>query len=897
MNGRSFKRLRTLFFIFTALATISVVKASSESIYLRQVKPILKERCYACHGALKQEAGLRLDTADLIRKGSNVGSILEKRGNDPAELVVRMTTADLSARMPPEGHAVTPEQIAQIQLWIASGAEGPKQETPEADPREHWAFRRIERPPIPTNAFIDGNRNPIDAFIAASLDAHGLVPQPVAGPEQRLRRLYLDLIGLPPSRDDLHQFLGDPSQSNWEAAVDRLLSSPQYGERWGRHWMDVWRYSDWYGRRMVPDVWNSAPQIWRWRDWIVRSLNQDVGYDHMISCMLAGDEFAPDDDEAGYATGYLIRNWYALNPNDWMRNNVEHAGKAFLGLTFNCAHCHDHKYDPITQDNYFQFRAFFEPIGIRQDRVPGEADPGPFQEYEYSVLRKIVRIGSVRVYDRNPGAATWFYTGGDERNRVADRGSMSPGVPLFLIPQHLQIGEIQLPIPAVYPGLRPAMNAALLAEYSAAIAAVDQKIQQCQAQSEQQTAKFKALNAERAAIGAARSAYEARFAADFAKYNGSPGADPVQLAEAASRIERNASVLQAEALVATREVGLEELKAIQNPDAETQKKIAAADQDLTTARTAVTEAMARLHDSALAGKYTPTGPEYAKSSTGRRRALVQWMTHRDHPLTSRVAVNHIWMRHFHSPLVASVFDFGRNGTPPTHPELLDWLAVELVESGWSMKHIHRLIVTSRVWQSSSSMGASSVNLEHDPDNRFLWRMNSGRMESEVLRDSLLFTAGRLDLTMGGQELENSQAMTTFRRSVYYSCNPELDGKNPLGALFDAPEPADCYRRSRSVVPQQALALFNSELIHQMSNVIAERLISSAEQAHPSAQQLLPEQQFAKQNHIVVAAFEQILSRTPSPDELRICTESIAGGMAVDSLVRVLLNHNDFVAVR
>jgi len=194
--------------------------------------------------------------------------------------------------------------------------------------------------------------------------------------ERWIRRVFIDLTGLPPSWEQVEAFVSDAAPDASERLVDRLLASPAYGQRWGRHWMDVWRYSDWFGRRHVPDVWNSAPQIWRWRDWIVDSLNQDRGYDQMVQAMLAADELFPGDRQQAVATGYLIRNWYALNPNDWMRSNVEHASKAFLGLTVHCAHCHDHKYDPISQEDYFRMRAFFEPLGVRQDPVP---IPGPFK--------------------------------------------------------------------------------------------------------------------------------------------------------------------------------------------------------------------------------------------------------------------------------------------------------------------------------------------------------------------------------------------------------------------------------------------------------------------------------------------------------------------------------------
>jgi hypothetical protein len=245
--------------------------------------------------------------------------------------------------------------------------------------------------------------------------------------------------------------------------------------------------------------------------------------------------------------------------------------------------------------------------------------------------------------------------------------------------------------------------------------------------------------------------------------------------------------------------------------------------------------------------------------------------------------------------VASVYDFGRNGAPPTHPELLDWLAVELMDSGWSMKHIHRLIASSNTYAMSSSSGQNgnpSRNL--DPENKFYWRMNSGRMEAEVVRDSLLYSAGRLDLQMGGQELENSVALTTRRRTLYYSCQPEIDGKSPFGALFDAPEPADCYRRSRSIIPQQAWALTNSDLVHEMSGVLATALwesLSIDQQSDPPS--------------FVIAAHEQILTRSPTEAEQNTCLEFLAATSTEGTdaarlragLVRALLNHNDFVAIR
>jgi hypothetical protein len=310
-----------------------------------------------------------------------------------------------------------------------------------------------------------------------------------------------------------------------------------------------------------------------------------------------------------------------------------------------------------------------------------------------------------------------------------------------------------------------------------------------------------------------------------------------------------------------------------------------------TNRQKATEALA---NEQLSETYSPLSPSYPQQSTGRRRALAEWMISRDNPLTARVAVNHIWARHFHSPLVASMNDFGRNGDKPTHPELLDWLAVEFMESGWDMKHLHRLIVTSDAYRRDSVSAGDSVS--KDSENKLIWRMNSSRMESEVVRDSLLFIAGRLDLTMGGVEIENKDALTTTRRSLYYSVHPESGGKSSLGELFDAPDPLDCYRRVSSIVPQQALALTNSALVHESSVAIVKAWQDSG---GGSAEQFIS------------CLFEQILSRQPTQAEIQVCLSTLqkqrqlatspdspeANTQTRESLARILLNHNDFVTIR
>ncbi|MCA9006324.1 MAG: DUF1549 domain-containing protein, partial [Planctomycetaceae bacterium] len=280
--------------------------STAEIDYQKQIKPLLKSHCFACHGSLKQESSLRLDAGNLILKGGEIGPAVVT-GKPHESLLYQVLAPNADIQMPPEGQGrrLKPDEVQLIEDWIAQGAKFPADDSPEADPAEHWAFQPITRPDVP--AVKTNSINPIDAFIAARLAQANVIPQPQADKATLLRRVYLDLIGLPPTPAELDAWLSDARPDAWNRVIEDLLARPQYGERWGRHWMDVWRYSDWYGRRGAKDMTNSYSLTWRWRDWIIRSLNEDKGYDTMLRQMLAADEIAPDDRENLVATGFIVR--------------------------------------------------------------------------------------------------------------------------------------------------------------------------------------------------------------------------------------------------------------------------------------------------------------------------------------------------------------------------------------------------------------------------------------------------------------------------------------------------------------------------------------------------------------------------------------------------------------
>jgi hypothetical protein len=764
-------------------------------------------------------------------------------------------------------------------------------------------FEVVHRPAPPKIKNSAWVRNPIDAFLAAEHEERGLTPRPEATRAVLLRRVFLDLIGLPPTPEELHAFLDDKTGDAYEKVVDRLLASPQYGERWGRHWMDVWRYSDWAG--WGAEVRDSQPHIWRWRDWIVESLNADKGYDRMIVEMLAGDEIAPEDPNTLRATGYLVRNWKRYSREKWMQDTVDHTFLAFQATTLACARCHDHQFDPILQKEYYQVRAIFDPHQVRIDRLPGQSD--------------ITKDGVAHAFDGTLDAKTFLFIRGDERN--PDKTLLEPGVPEAMGGRFPTIEPVKLPRNAYLPDRREFVEKEMVvagaesikkskaalettrmsAARAVAQAMLDDPLRAMSRLAGAQTALNAAALAQvDAPLSEARqAALEVILRLEHLEEAGKKDTeDWTQAATATVTAQRQVALLEARRNVLVAEYA--HAAAPANARTETAKNREAAQKALATAETNTQQPAGTA--------YTPRPlPQYPTTSTGRRLAFARWIADRENPLTARVAMNHIWLRHFGQAIVPTVFDFGRNGRPPSHPALLDWLAVEFMDQKWSMKAMHRLIVTSSAYRMASTTDPANVAV--DRDNRYLWRMPTRQAEAEVVRDCVFYVAGKLDRTMGGPDIDQNLGLTLPRRSLYFRHAPEKEVE--FLKIFDSADVVECYQRKSTVMPQQALALSNSELSLKHARILARALAAAKQEQDPAT--------------FTTAAFERVLSRRPTESELTECiaflkqqTEQhtkapltpVTGPdpegkqpsadpalRARENLVHVLLNHHDFVTIR
>ena len=729
--------------------------------------------------------------------------------------------------------------------------------------RYQWRpFESVVRPALPEVSSKGWVRNPIDRFITAEHQSRGLTPQTPAAPEILLRRVYLDLTGLSPSPDVIRKFIKESKTNSnaYEDVVTRLLADPAYGERWGRHWMDVWRYSDWAGYKA--SLRDSQRHIWHWRDWIIESLNEDKPYDRMLIEMLAADEVAPEDADAVRATGFLARHYFHER-DQWMDNVVKHTSQGFLGITVGCAKCHDHMYDPISQRDYYAMRAIFERYSVRTDRVPGVLDTA--------------KNGIPRAYDNTLAVQTWLFESGDERRPLKDE-AIPAGVPASLGGSFV-VEPVSLPLLAVKPERREFVKRDLIAQAENVVANAKNEVALQAADSKLATLKA-LLEIEALEDGGRKNSEEWKTAAKKL----------VELQRQAAVSDSRWKLSTGEAAVTKADAAVAKAKEDQNKAAETKaiKSLTSAKKTVAAAQNSLATAEKALAAEATT-KYEPRKQGiYLDKSNGSRLAFAKWLTARENPLTARVAMNHIWLRHFGQPIVPTVNEFGGNGRLPMHPALLDWLADEFMARDWSMKEMHRLIVTSASYRMSSL--SNGENAAADPDNHFLWRMPTRRMEGEIVRDNLLHISGRIDRTMGGPDIDNKLAQKSMRRSIYLRHAHEKLVE--FVQIFDGPSVTECYMREDSVKPHQALALANSPLTVEGSSKLAKRLHAATDG--------LPES-------FIEEAYLTVLGRRPIPEEAALCRTFLGNGQQdsttpatlprCEKLINVLFNHNDFIAIR
>jgi hypothetical protein len=676
------------------------------------------------------------------------------------------------------------------------------------EPGAHWAWAPPRQPTVPTVKDDRWCRTPVDAFVLARLEGAGIRPATPASPEQLLRRVTFDLIGLPPTPDETAAFVNDRSPDAWEKVIDRLLASPHYGERWGRHWLDVARYAESNGYEHD----EVRPDAWRYRDYVVRSFNANKRFDRFVREQLAGDELFPDEPDTLVATGFNLlgpdmtdATTPALRRQNTLNDMTDTASLAFLGLTLACARCHDHKFEPLPQTDYYRLQAFFTPSVFRHDLPLGTPE------------QRAVHAAAQRDYDAFVKPA---------RNAIAELEE--PYRRRLYQARFAKLADEARAAHQTDPAKRTAAQQELVDKTNRLLVVAPREVDK--ALSEEDRKRRQALQKE-------IEGFDAR----------KPAALPTAMAlQTAPAPPKTFLLVRGE---------------LEHPGVEV-----------------------------VAGVPAVVSPKGQMAPSARRSELAGWVVSRDNPLTARVFVNRVWQHHFGQGLVRTANDFGVRGDPPTHPELLDWLAVDFAESGWDVKRLHRLILTSATYRQSAF--ASAAARTKDPDNRLLSRMNRVRIEGEIIRDSLLAVSGRLNRTVGGPSVYPplppgaQDAAKTWktspdprdhaRRSVYISARRNL--RFPFLETFDLPDSTQsCPRRERSTTAPQALALLNAADVQAAAEALAEcvRLETKTNDER------------------IERAYRLALGRRPSAPELEL-SRAFLKESSLAELCRALFNVNEFV---
>lgn len=712
-----------------------------------EIAPLLIKRCVECHQPSNASADLLLTSRDNISKGGESGAALDLDDPHASYLLQRIRDGEMPPEEKGKSRKLPDHEIELLERWIVSGAQWPAQRnldwfertTDARAGRDWWSLQPIVKPPVPQLSSFPQPDNPIDAFVLARLERRELSPAPQADKRVLIRRLYYDLIGLPPSPIQIQSFVDDQSPDAWERLVDQLLQQPQYGERWARYWLDLARYADTSGYERDQE----KQFAWKYRDWVVSSLNEDLPYQQFVIAQIAGDEIENRTEQSVVATGFLRLGSWNDEPNDpadykyeRLEDLVHTTSSAFLGLTVKCARCHAHKFDPITQEDYYRMASVFwaGPIASRDSKLLG----GPSKS----------ELGTDSVL-------AWTDL------------SANPA-PIHL----LKNGERDDPLGEVLPASLSAIPA----------------------------------------------------------------------------LERNFDAPP--------------------PDAKT---------------------------------------------TRRRLQLAQWIADPNNPLSARVLVNRLWQHHFGAAIVRTPNNFGFLADPPTHPELLDWLASEFLSGGGRIKPIHKLILTSQTWRQSSLHPDYDQNQQQDSSNSLWWRASRRRLDAEALRDSMLAASGELDLTVGGEAFKPTIAPEALeglsKKSDAYQASPPKEQLRrslymylkrgllpPMMSTFDLCDPTgSCGQRNVTTVPTQALALLNNRFVHDRSEQLAAIILagvrSETDQIHQAWLSVL--KRHASGQEVLMAKQHLAVQRQSfSPDHPSRSPEALA----LASLCHVLLNSNEFIYI-
>lgn len=774
----------------------------------KDVRPILAARCVTCHGAEDAEAGLDLRSLESLVRGSNSGPVIVEGFSDKSVLIRNVT----SRKMPPpdSGKPLTTAEIRMMTRWIDKGRfadfvdvvpravqETSSAEVTEitAEDREFWSFKKPVAVPLPVVEAKGRVRTPIDRFVLARLESAGLTFSADTSKHTLLRRAYFDLTGLPPSLDQVETFLKDARPDAWERLIDRLLASPHYGERWGRHWLDVVGYVDTSGKDFDPRNVTLSDGYWRFRDYVVEATNKDKPWDRFLVEQIAGDElvdwrsaktYTPEILEALTATGFLRNVLDATNEDisdlpfdryEALFKLMERVSTSTLGMTLACARCHSHKFDPIPQTDYYRFLSLFTAAYNPSDWIP------PKRRHLFSASQV-------------------------EQDEIAR--------------QNGRVKELTQKLTKIRKPYRDTLFDEKLQQLPEAIRA--------DAKSAVETPANKRSDAQKKIAEQHEKALTVTDAEISAALN---EADRKACDELRSQIQISRKYLAGNPL--------QKIQALWDVgDAPTIRLLHRGDVDFAGPK--VSPGFLSVLSSPEKSEAVPSVNVTGKS-TGLRLAFAEWLTDREHPVTARVIVNRLWQHHFGNGIVDTPGNFGATGSQPTHPELLDWLAVEFMRQGWSAKKLHRLMMTSTVYRQSSSRegerGSTSVELSSDPsdvdpDNRLLWRMNLQRLDAETLRDTVLAAGGQTNEVMGGppvmikatdsglQTVNKDAAQGSMRRSVYLLARRS----NPLTFLrvFDYPViDVNCTRRSVSATPLQSLTMINSEFLTSGAQFVARRV--------------------------------------------------------------------------